>query len=845
VSKPGKAKDAARASAVHYYGRMRAAVAGALPVGGRGRGSAERARKAEVDARADAALAGLVPRIMRSGDFDQAVLSTVRELIAAPALPRARSFAQVLQRRHGIGELGDMAMALVAIADPMRHTAWTLLLRNRFDYVLQTVPVEYFRLGFLVEPERTREVLREVLTSGAAVRADAAAWLDIARTSFVSGAEDLSAQALARAEQELARPPAGRQDELRTEIAWLRSWHGRAGRTVATVPGEIAVAVLDYSRPDSSLSRQVAPDDALTSMAAVGHLVRRTGLQFTGDAALVELAEATRRRVPAARVVPGDRATVRLFPVDRDASSYAAVPDGTWLIACGAYVEQLAGLRYDLPLDGRLRPIFLGAAFDPRALAAPGAVDHLRRYAPIGCRDWSTVALLRAAGVPAFFSGWIESTLDVLGGAPDAALDVRAADGLAAAAVGELDTLAGRSRVTTSRTGVYLAARSLGASVRFTPKNPQSPALDGLLDVTPAAFDRLRGTMCGLLEKILGAVFAGTSEDGVYALWRELTAVEVERARVRSEAVGDIAPPSFDVAAACRAVRQSSVVVERTEAGPAGSEINLEFSLDSNFKHQLDVVLDSIVRRASRPVRAFVLCRDHTQDDYDRMARIFPTVSFVWLPMDRVEYGRVVGMLGHITVATMDRLLLPDLLPEVDRILHHDLDALCLADLAELFDVDLHGHPVAARNQEHPNGGSGFVSLRRAAEFMPADLARSSELIVRTHRRHAFDFQVFNAGIMVLDLARLRADEFCRHYLPYVERYGFNDQAVLNAYAGSDREPLEPAWNTYPRFEIAENAKILHWLGPIKPWKGWYVQGRPAWRRAEAQTAQRIARHGG
>ncbi|HEY8302842.1 MAG TPA: hypothetical protein VIG48_13170, partial [Jatrophihabitans sp.] len=459
MTKPGKDDSAARASAARYYGRVRAAMAGAFrPTGSRerlSRSAAKHARRSEVYARTDAATADLLPRITYGGDLDQAVLATVRDLIAAPSLQRARSFAQVIQRRRGLGDLGDIAMALVTIADPMPHTAWTLLQRNELDYVLQTVPAEYFRLGFEIDPEGTREVLRQVLHSRAAVRADAADWLDIARTSFVTGAEDLCAEALSRAERQLRQSSAGADTEaLRADAAWLRSWLGRAGRIVETVPGEIALGVLDYTRPDDHGSQDISSDDALNSLAALGHVVRRSGLRFTGEPELVELANTARARVPAAREVAGDEATIRLCRVDRDASSYAAMPDGTWLLASGEYAERVAGLRYGLPVDGRLRPIFVGAAFGTQALAAPGAVEYLRRYAPIGCRDWNTVALLQAAGVPAFFSGWMESTLDVLGGStPDEAERGPARTGLGAAAMRELDGLAGRSRVSTSRTG--------------------------------------------------------------------------------------------------------------------------------------------------------------------------------------------------------------------------------------------------------------------------------------------------------------------------------------------------------------------------------------------------------
>ena len=46
----------------------------------------------------------------------------------------------------------------------------------------------------------------------------------------------------------------------------------------------------------------------------------------------------------------------------------------------------------------------------------------------------------------------------------------------------------------------------------------------------------------------------------------------------------------------------------------------------------------------------------------------------------------------------MDRLLLPDLLGEVDRVVYVDVDTLLLDDICELAWTDLGGRPVAARH---------------------------------------------------------------------------------------------------------------------------------------------------
>ena len=64
--------------------------------------------------------------------------------------------------------------------------------------------------------------------------------------------------------------------------------------------------------------------------------------------------------------------------------------------------------------------------------------------------------------------------------------------------------------------------------------------------------------------------------------------------------------------------------------------------------------------------------------------------------------------------------------------------------------------------------------------------------------RHAFDYKNFNAGVLVLDLARMRDDDFAATYLPLVPRFGLNDQDVLIAYVGPDRAELDEKWNALP-----------------------------------------------
>jgi len=186
-------------------------------------------------------------------------------------------------------------------------------------------------------------------------------------------------------------------------------------------------------------------------------------------------------------------------------------------------------------------------------------------------------------------------------------------------------------------------------------------------------------------------------------------------------------------------------------------------------------------------------------------------------------------MLKHITVSTMDRLLLPDLLPELDRILYHDIDALPLADITELYQWDLQGQPLAARSAVAGHVVSGYANVLRSAKRLREDPTVAHDLLRRMYGRHGYDFTAFNAGILVLDLARMRSDEFGRGFIPFVEQYGMNDQEVLNCYAGPNRAVLPPQWNSFPTQEPVKEPKVIHWAGPLKPWKREYVLLRERW----------------
>jgi lipopolysaccharide biosynthesis glycosyltransferase len=106
---------------------------------------------------------------------------------------------------------------------------------------------------------------------------------------------------------------------------------------------------------------------------------------------------------------------------------------------------------------------------------------------------------------------------------------------------------------------------------------------------------------------------------------------------------------------------------------------------------------------------------------------------------------------------------------------------------------------------------------------------------------HPYDFDRFNAGVLVLDLDRMRRDEFSQRFIPFVHEHGFNDQIVLNLYTGADHVSLPSAWNHRPQFEWLESPRLVHWAGPVKPWNQPMVPLADWWRKYEAAYDARVA----
>lgn len=779
----------------------------------------------------------------------------------------ARSLAHALADTPNMSHLGWVCTGIQYIADRLPEAALRAFERVPKEYLLRLAPGEY--LQSLLEnghPEGAR-LAAQILA--AEVHADPAALFTCAKAAAATRRLDL-AEDFANASWRDGGPVD--RDE-KTHLVWMLEEFGRRRsareRTLGAEIGEIRIGVidykmLDYKRTSSNLG------DYVQTMAMLSNLLRFTGVTYRSpENGLADLLTEIADRVRDQFRIHSPSARVLVETVHRDAASAKKLAAPTWVIAFGWYMHPEFRSFYDFPFDENVRPIFVSFHINDRAMLTPESVDYLKKYAPIGCRDWSTVYVLREYDVPAFFSGCLTTTIGKLFPAGpgenavdcSAYVDCRPLPGEARTAENSLSTQAGPDvrhnditmnlraamkvlenyrefrRIVTSRLHCYLPCRALGLQVDFRPRNRADVRFEGLLDLGPESFHAIREGIESKLAAVFSQILSGATETQVYEEWRKICESDLVHAEAHCRQISSFAAPSFDpVVQARRLAAAASHRIGRVSAQEAA--IPVAFACDSNMAGILPAALESAWRNCGRRLHFHIMGRGLPEDFGAKMQGAFGGVADVsFYAFDSLDYGDKLRMLAHTTVSTMDRLLLSDLLPHLDKIIYLDADIAVRGDLAELWATDISGVRLAGRASNYEAWKYVHKLVARAAAALQTEA--SWELRRRLSDAGPLQGRSFNAGVLVLNLAMMRRDNFAALHVPYIEQFAMNDQDALNVYARGSWLQLDPTWNAVPSQDDIADAKILHFAGPTKPWGKMHIFGKEEFNSYLTQYRQR------
>ncbi len=242
-------------------------------------------------------------------------------------------------------------------------------------------------------------------------------------------------------------------------------------------------------------------------------------------------------------------------------------------------------------------------------------------------------------------------------------------------------------------------------------------------------------------------------------------------------------------------------------------KINICFSSDNNYAQHLAVTLVSVLENKSPDDEIFVYVLDGgiTDENKTKILNLKNKYDFniKFLTIDQNLHKKFPqGKKNHITPAAYYRLLLPELCPDLDKLLYLDVDIIVKTSLAELFETD--------------------ISDKYYAGVIDCD---ESIHLKRLGLKH-----YCNSGVLVLNLKKWREDniteKFFRFMREYPDKIVLHDQDVINCVLRDGMLRLAKCWNVQVSLyegskefvQMLPDARIIHYIGKHKPWHANFKQ---------------------
>lgn len=661
----------------------------------------------------------------------------------------------------------------------------------------------------------------------------------------------------------LARlPDAGSDQVTPGSYALLRlqaeDWLARFRKPIDSIarPGSLRIGVLGYGSP---LKPSTNIGDFIQTIALMGLMARSLPEDVKLHGGGEDVFGKIRARVPR-RKLASKYDKVDAVWIDRDDTS--TTPDGgtIWLPVNGWFMHPKVEDQYDFPFASNVRPIFIGMHINKPQMLTPETVAYLKRYAPIGARDYHTAELLMSNGIDAFFNGCPTLTLDNIFGRTaagertgtyyaahkpgdrsqaarkqmihmDPAMPTWSKDRGLESAWNYVSAYAKASDVVTPLLHCYLPCRALGTKVQFTNPNAATDVrFEGLIGISEQERDATAARITANVDAVMELILSGASEEEVYARWRERNAAEVAKMRERLRKKTAELDLKFTTAPSLQNFPKKSFRngIEGPAPKPGGKFVDVVFCYDQNFDRPTFTTLRSMLANTKSPVRVTLLTRGLAQNRIEAISRAFPDCDFVWLDVTEVKFANL-KLLRHTTLSTMDRLFLPLFLDYTDRVAYLDIDIVILGDIKDLYDFDLGGHPLGARVTVFPGWSNGYsLGALIEKQLTPAQ--------IKLFRRQfmygePLGYACFNAGVQLLDLKKLRDLKFTEKLLQIVDTYGVNDQFACNLFAAGKFAHIPYEWNHFATQEWIDQPKLIHYTGYIKPWDAEYCPKAELWRQ--------------
>lgn len=253
--------------------------------------------------------------------------------------------------------------------------------------------------------------------------------------------------------------------------------------------------------------------------------------------------------------------------------------------------------------------------------------------------------------------------------------------------------------------------------------------------------------------------------------------------------------------------------------------IPIVFATDDGYAPYLGVALHSLIQHIKSEheyqVHIFYtrLTKEH-QRRLQSMETAQVSISFVDLT-DKTQEFTDFSDKTYVTVESLYRFLIPELLPQAKKVLYLDCDIVVLDDVSTLYQLDLQDNLLGV-----------------------ADIALEKDM--KYHFQNVLQLgteQGFNAGVLLLNTEKMQEEKIKEKGIACLQedwvgekKYKYQDQDMLNLFCKGKTITFPMNWNfewcfdaTDNTFELTpetrilydkakEDLKLIHFTSPVKPW---------------------------
>lgn len=260
--------------------------------------------------------------------------------------------------------------------------------------------------------------------------------------------------------------------------------------------------------------------------------------------------------------------------------------------------------------------------------------------------------------------------------------------------------------------------------------------------------------------------------------------------------------------------------------------IPIAMATDNNYAYPTIVAMTSILKNRNNKTHInfyIMLSGDFDQSLKDKIESLKNkykkcSVSFI----DMEDKLKDLYTSGYIKTASYYRLLLPNLLPDLDKILYMDVDTITQGDLSNLFDTDIEDYYLAGVSDKDSYGGCGPLNDKKFKDMFIKQFGNEGTL----------EDTYVNGGVLLFNLKKMRKYELVEKLIECASSTNFNrhDQDVVNYICHDKIKNLGNSFNCAPHLiNNIRHQVIIHYMCS-KPWNDQNVKYSNIWWRYAKKT---------